>query len=60
MFIYVQVFEPSELERGFFTDVDNEIRNTDMPERFQVYTFAFMYFWVEFIKTYEITLTAIE
>ncbi|KAL3856432.1 hypothetical protein ACJMK2_011193 [Sinanodonta woodiana] len=31
-----EVFEPSELERGFFTDVDNEIRNADMPERFQL------------------------
>lgn len=31
-----QVFEPSELERGHFTELDNEIRTTDMPERFQV------------------------
>ncbi|KAJ8312685.1 hypothetical protein KUTeg_010058 [Tegillarca granosa] len=30
------VFEPVELERGFFTDLDNEIRTTDMPERFQL------------------------
>lgn len=32
----LQVFEPSELERGHFTELDNEIRTTDMPERFQV------------------------
>nr|KAG5690166.1 hypothetical protein BaRGS_013623 [Batillaria attramentaria] len=30
------VFEPSELERGHFTELDNEIRTTDMPERFQL------------------------
>ncbi|KAL8562544.1 hypothetical protein ACOMHN_045809 [Nucella lapillus] len=30
------VFEPSELERGHFTETDNEIRTTDMPERFQL------------------------
>lgn len=30
------VFEPSELERGHFTDLDNEIRATDIPERFQL------------------------
>ncbi|XP_023242655.1 transcription elongation factor SPT6-like [Centruroides sculpturatus] len=30
------VFEPSELERGHFTDLDNEIRVTDIPERFQL------------------------
>ena len=32
------VYEPSELERGFFTDRDKDIRVTDMPERFQVCT----------------------
>lgn len=31
-----EAFEPSEIERGFFTDQDNEIRVTDMPERFQL------------------------
>lgn len=30
------VYEPSELERGHFTERDSEIRVTDMPERFQV------------------------
>ena len=30
------VYEPSELERGFFTERDNDIRVTDMPERFLV------------------------
>lgn len=28
-----EVYEPSELKRGHFTDLDNEIRNTDIPER---------------------------
>ncbi|XP_017776397.1 PREDICTED: transcription elongation factor SPT6 isoform X2 [Nicrophorus vespilloides] len=31
-----EVYEPSELKRGFFTDLDNEIRNTDAPERMQI------------------------
>ena len=30
------VYEPSELERGHFTERDSEIRVTDVPERFQV------------------------
>ncbi|XP_064619005.1 transcription elongation factor SPT6-like [Lineus longissimus] len=30
------VFEPSELERGHFTDIDNKIRVADIPERFQL------------------------
>ncbi|XP_074640844.1 transcription elongation factor SPT6-like [Tubulanus polymorphus] len=30
------VFEPSELERGHFTDIDNEIKMADNPERFQL------------------------
>jgi len=30
------VFEPSELDLGHFTDADNLIRNTDLPERFQL------------------------
>ncbi|KAH9503861.1 Transcription elongation factor SPT6 [Bulinus truncatus] len=30
------VFEPSELERGHFTDADNAIRLADFPERFQL------------------------
>ncbi|XP_022244486.1 transcription elongation factor SPT6-like [Limulus polyphemus] len=30
------VYEPSELEHGHFTDLDNEIRTTDIPERFQL------------------------
>ena len=34
--LFLQAFEPSEIERGFFTDQDNEIRVTDMPERFQL------------------------
>ena len=32
------MYEPTELERGFFTDKDQEIRTTDMPERFQLRT----------------------
>ena len=35
------VYEPSELERGFFTDRDKDIRVTDMPERFQVQYFSY-------------------
>ncbi|XP_013397141.1 transcription elongation factor SPT6 isoform X3 [Lingula anatina] len=31
-----EVYEPSELEKAHLTDVDNEIRTTDMPERFQL------------------------
>ena len=30
------MFEPSELEKGMLTDKDNEIRLTDIPERFQI------------------------
>lgn len=31
-----EVYEPSELKRGFFTDLDNEVRNTDIPERMRL------------------------
>ncbi|KAK1116660.1 hypothetical protein K0M31_018202 [Melipona bicolor] len=31
-----ELYEPSELIRGHFTDVDNEIRITDIPERMQI------------------------
>merc|ERR1712198_213374 len=31
-----EVFEPSELERGHLTDQDQEIRKSDIPERFQL------------------------
>ncbi|KAK9308785.1 hypothetical protein QLX08_001384 [Tetragonisca angustula] len=31
-----ELYEPSELIRGHFTDVDNEIRTTDIPERMQI------------------------
>lgn len=30
------MYEPSELKRGHFTDLDNEIRKTDIPERMQL------------------------
>ncbi|XP_034662685.1 transcription elongation factor SPT6-like [Drosophila subobscura] len=30
------IYEPSELKRGHFTDLDNEIRKRDMPERMQL------------------------
>ena len=30
------MFEPSELEKGMLTSKDGEIRNADVPERFQV------------------------
>ena len=31
-----ELYEPKELELRHFTDLDNEIRNTDMPERMQL------------------------
>ncbi|XP_043230112.1 transcription elongation factor SPT6-like isoform X3 [Amphibalanus amphitrite] len=31
-----EIYEPSELERGHFTDLDNTIRKTDVPERMQL------------------------
>lgn len=34
-----EIYEPSELKRGHFTDLDNEIRNTDIPERMQLRDF---------------------
>ncbi len=34
--LFLQVYEPSELEKIHLTDRDNEIRISDMPERFQV------------------------
>ncbi|KAL7027357.1 hypothetical protein ACKWTF_005413 [Chironomus riparius] len=30
------IYEPSELKRGHFTDLDNHIRKTDIPERMQL------------------------
>uniref|UniRef100_A0A674GYP5 Transcription elongation factor SPT6 n=1 Tax=Taeniopygia guttata TaxID=59729 RepID=A0A674GYP5_TAEGU len=33
-----EMYEPSELESSHLTDQDNEIRMTDMPERFQLRT----------------------
>lgn len=34
-----EIYEPSELKRGHFTDLDNEIRTTDIPERMQLRDF---------------------
>ncbi|XP_076670314.1 transcription elongation factor SPT6 isoform X2 [Andrena cerasifolii] len=31
-----EIYEPSELIRGHFTDIDNEVRTTDIPERMQL------------------------
>ncbi|XP_031780062.1 transcription elongation factor SPT6-like [Nasonia vitripennis] len=31
-----EIYEPIELKRGHFTDLDNEIRRTDVPERIQL------------------------
>ncbi|XP_014252442.1 transcription elongation factor SPT6 [Cimex lectularius] len=31
-----EIYEPSELKRGHFTDFDNTVRNTDIPERMQL------------------------
>lgn len=33
-----EIYEPSELERAGFTDEDNRIRATDIPERMQLRT----------------------
>lgn len=33
-----EIYEPSDLERSHLTDQDNEIRTTDLPERFQLRT----------------------
>jgi len=32
----LELYEPSELERSHLTEKDNEIRNIDLPERFQL------------------------
>lgn len=37
-----EMYEPSELESSHLTDQDNEIRVTDMPERFQVKEFMLL------------------
>jgi len=34
-----EMFEPAELEKRHFTEQDNEIRNTDIPERMQLRNF---------------------
>lgn len=34
-----EIYEPSELKRGHFTDLDNEIREKDIPERMQLRDF---------------------
>lgn len=31
-----ELYEPSELERSHLTEMDNEIRNNDLPERYQL------------------------
>lgn len=31
-----EIYEPCELKRGHFTDLDNEVRTTDIPERIQL------------------------
>lgn len=36
MHTYSQVYEPVELEQSHLTDFDQEVRTTDMPERFQL------------------------
>jgi len=33
-----QLYEPIELEQSHYTDFDQEVRVTDMPERFQLRT----------------------
>ena len=48
----LQVYEPSELERGHLTDRDNVIRQEDMPERFQVSRFPRLYLIYIYIYIY--------
>ena len=47
------VYEPSELEQGHFTEADTEIRVTDQPERFQVqhaaYTCMYVCVWYVYV-----------
>ena len=38
-----EMFEPAELEKRHFTEQDNEIRNTDIPERMQLRNFPGRY-----------------
>ncbi|CAG0922503.1 unnamed protein product [Notodromas monacha] len=33
------LFEPADLERNHFTDLDNDLRNSDIPERMQIRNF---------------------
>lgn len=40
-----EIYEPSELESSHMTDQDNEIRTTDMPERFQVCVASMLAKW---------------
>lgn len=48
-----EIYEPSELESSHMTDQDNEIRTTDMPERFQVcvgHSFCWQWCWYAVVK----------
>ena len=36
--VFWQLYEPIELEQSHYTDFDQEVRVTDMPERFQLRT----------------------
>ena len=48
-----EMYEPAELEMRHFTEQDNEIRNTDIPERMQLRNFPvrFVIFWKFFLRT---------
>ena len=37
------MMDPDTLERSFYTDVDSEIRTTDLPERFQLRSIPIKY-----------------
>lgn len=43
-----EIYEPSELESSHMTDQDNEIRSTDMPERFQVEISVSLHIYLSF------------
>nr|XP_018907506.1 PREDICTED: transcription elongation factor SPT6-like [Bemisia tabaci] len=40
-----ELYEPIELKRGHFTDFDNEVGNTDIPERMQLREFPIFSVW---------------
>ena len=46
------MYEPAELEMRHFTEQDNEIRNTDIPERMQLRNFPVRFVFIPFDKVH--------